>query len=249
LKGKKTVTKLNQIIAVEKTVKTNTENAFTKTLRIAEKADLFAGLTKVYEPLVEDDVVLPGEKKLVQARVGDLLNDVQDLLVRQFDLTATKDTANGSAAADIVVNGQVIATMVPVTTLLWIEKKLVDVKTFISRLPILDPAESWTYNTGTGYWQSSPLETMRQIKKPVFLTVAAATDKHQAQVVRETEDVFTGKWTTTKLSGAIPVTRRDALLAQVNELAEAVKRAREEANSMTVTDVNIGANILSYLFR
>src|SRR5687768_3534152 len=161
LKGK-WMTKLNQIIAVEKTVKANTENAFTKTLRTAEKADLFSGLTKVYEPLVEDDVTLPGEKKLVQARVGDLLNDVQDLLVRQFDLTATKDTANGSAAADIVVNGLVIATMVPVTTLLWIEKKLVDVKTFISRLPILDPAESWTYNTGTGYWQSAPLETMRQ---------------------------------------------------------------------------------------
>ena len=129
------------------------------------------------------------------------------------------------------------------------EKKLVDVKTFISKLPVLDPAESWIYNPGTGYWHSAPLETMRQIKKPVFLTVAVATDKHQAQVVRETEDVFTGKWTTTKLSGAIPATRRDALLAQVNELTEAVKRAREEANSMTITDVNIGADILSYLFR
>ena len=243
------MTKLNQIIAVEKTVKANTENAFTAACHLAQKPDLFSGLTKVYEPLVEDDVQLPGERKLVQAKVGSLLGDVVSALTRQFDLTATKDTANGSASADIVVNGTVLAANVPVTTLLWVEKRLVDIKAFISKLPVLDPAETWTFDNSNGYFASAPLETMRQIKKPVFLTVAPATDKHQAQVVRETEDVFTGKWTTTKLSGAIPTTRRDALLAACNELMEAVKVAREKANSADVTDVHIGESILGYLFR
>lgn len=243
------MTRLNQLIAVEKTVKANTETAFTKAYRTAEKADLFSGLTKVYEPLVEDDVTLPGEKKLVQARVDDLLDGIRALLVRQIDLTVTKDTANGSAAADIVVDGTVIAERVPVTTLLWIEKKLVDVKTFVSKLPVLDPADTWTYDTGNGYYASAPLVTMRQAKEPRFITVHPGTDKIPAQVVRETEDVFKGKWTTTKLSGAIPATRRDALLAKVNELAEAVKRAREEANSVTIEDIRIGDGILGYLFR
>jgi hypothetical protein len=242
-------TQLHKIIAVEKTVKANTENAFTKAYHLAQKTDLFAGLTKVYEPLVEDDVRLPGEQKLVQVRVSDLVDDVQAALIRQIDLTATKDTANGTATADIVVNGTVLATDVPVVTLLWIEKRLVDVKTFISKLPVLDPADTWSFDTGNGYYASAPLETMRQIKKPVFITVSPGSDKIAAQVVRETEDVPTGRWTTTKLSGAIPAARRDTLIAQVNELIEAVKVARQEANSVSVDDVRIGTALIGYLFR
>lgn len=242
-------TELHKIIAVEKTVKANTENAFTKAHHLAQKTDLFAGLTKVYEPIVEDDVVLPGERKLVQARVSDLVDDVQAALIRQFDLTATKDTANGTATADIVVNGTVLAADVPVVTLLWIEKRLVDVKTFISKLPVLDPADTWTFDTGNGYYASAPLMTMRQVKEPKFITVHPGTDKIPAQVVRETEDVFKGRWTTTKLSGAIPATRRDTLMAQVNELIEAVKVARQEANSTCVDDVRVGTAIIGYLFR
>lgn len=242
-------TQLHKIIAVEKSVKATTEGAFTSAYHLAQKPDLFAGLTKVYRPLIEDDVVLPGERKLIQARVSDLVDGVQAALIRQFDLTATKDTANGHAKADIVINGTIVAVKVPVTTLLWIEKRLVDVKTFVSKLPVLDPSDVWHFDTDNGYYASAPLLTMRQVKEPKFITVAKATDKHAEQVVKETEDVFKGEWTTTKLSGAIPASRRDQLLTQVDEMIIAVKLAREEANSATVQDVNIGTAIIGHMFR
>lgn len=242
-------TQLHKIIAVEKTVKTATENAFTSAYHLAQKPDQFAGLTKVYRPLIEDDVVLPGERKLIQARVSDLVDGVQAALIRQFDLTATKDTANGNAKADITLNGTVVARNVPVTTLLWIEKRLVDIKTFVSKLPVLDPSDTWDFDADNGYYASAPLKTMRQVKEAKFITVAKATDKHAEQVVRETEDVFKGEWTTTKLSAAIPATRRDQLLTQVDEMIVAVKLAREEANSISVDDVRIGTEVIGYMFR
>lgn len=249
MKEKMKLTKLNQIIAIEKTAKANSEAGFTASYHRAQKSDLFAGLTKVYQPLKEDGTQLPGEKRIVQATVPGIIGDIQASLEGLFDLTATKDTANGHAKANIVVGDVVVAEQVPVSTLLWLEKKLVDLKTVLGKLPVLDSADVWAFDGGMGLYRSEPVSTMRQQKVPKFITIAPATDKHAAQVVRETEDVFEGTWTTTKLSGAIPASRREQLLAQVTELQVAVKVAREEANSMTVTDVRIGARILGYLFR
>lgn len=241
--------KLNQLIAVEKNVKAESETTFTKAYQLAQKPDLFDGLVKAYEPFEEDGVALPGERKLIQATVPSLIDTVEAALTRLIDLTVTKDTANTRAAADIKVDGVVIADAVPVTTLLWLEKKLVDLRTFVSKLPVLDPATVWTFDAGQGVYVSEPLTTIRQKKVTEYITVAQATDKHPAQVAKEQKDVPEGRWIAVKQSGAMTVTDRNALLTRLSKLMIAVKQAREEANSIQVTDVKIGEQILGYLFR
>ena len=57
-----------------------------------------------------------------------------------------------------------------------------------------------------------------------------------------------GTWTLTKCSGAVPASRVSVLLDRIDTLAVAVKQAREEANSVDVTDVHIGKTVLDHLF-
>lgn len=242
-------TKLNQIIALEKGVRTKSETALTGAHRVAQKPELFNGFFKTYAPLDDEGVKLPGEALKVQATADGVIANATEALTRLFDIVATKDTANCSTGADIFLNGAVLVEDVPVTTLLWLEKKLVDLRTFVAGLPVLDPVETWTWDPANDRFIAEPKTTIRSRKDTEYRTVSPATDKHPAQVVAVPRDVVEGTWTTVKVSTAITPQRRVAMLNRVDELTEAVKMAREAANSATVTDVEIGSRILGYIFQ
>ena len=191
---------------------------------------------------------LPPEPTRVQVSAADVLVDVQRTLTRLFDVVLTQDTANAGAKADVVVDGHAILRDVPVTYLLFLEKKLVDLHTFVDKLPVLDPAEDWEFDEARGCYASAAVQTVRSKKVPRNHVKAEATDRHPAQVEVYTEDVPVGRWTTTKLSGALPATRVKELREQVTKLQEAVKFAREQANSVTITDAKAGDAVFGYLF-
>jgi hypothetical protein len=67
-----------------------------------------------------------------------------------WNLVFTQDTGNQSARADIVVDGKVVLANVPVTSLLFLDKQVNDLETFVSKLPTPDPAEEWTHDPNTG---------------------------------------------------------------------------------------------------
>lgn len=241
--------KLNQLIAVAKTVKADTNKVVTDAYHVLQKAPLLTGLTRVYRPRADDGEQLPGESSRVQVRVPEVLDDVKDAWVKLVDLVATLDTTNQLARADIILaDGSVLADGVSVSTLLFLEKQLVDLRTLIMKLPLLDPAEIWSESTEEGVWAADPVKTVRTKKVPRNHVKAVATDKHPAQVELYHEDVVVGDWTTTKFSGAIAQRDAKAMLARVVELTEAVKRAREHANGAQVVDKRIGEPILSYVF-
>jgi len=154
------------------------------------------------------------------------------------------------AKADVVVDGQTLLVGVPATHLLFLEKQLVDLRTFVTKLPVLDPAEVWNPapNSGNGVFVADPSQTNSTTKVMRTHVAYQATDKHPAQVTNYTEDVVVGTWTTTKFSGALPRTAIQAILARVELLQKAVKFAREAANTQTVTQVREGQVILDYVF-
>jgi hypothetical protein len=57
-----------------------------------------------------------------------------------------------------------------------------------------------------------------------------------------------GHWTTTRRSGALQSDRVRSIQLRVRALLEAVKVARETANSVEVQSQTIGASIFGYLF-
>jgi hypothetical protein len=240
--------RLNQVLATESTVKTKSENTFTKVYQDVQKADLVAGLTRTYTPKVDEGEKLPAERKVVQLRVRDAVKQAKEALAELFDTTAMKDATNTTAKADVVVDGQTVLTGVPAVHLLFLEKKMTSVIEFIKKLPTLSTDEEWGVDTGTGLAVSQPVETIRQLKVEEHQVIVPATDKHPAQVAKLTKDVIVGTWRLVKYSGALPVDERNALLSRAEKLQKAVKAARQEANEAPVVNLSTSA-ALSYVFE
>jgi hypothetical protein len=165
-----------------------------------------------------------------------------------FNTTATQDVANCIAVADIKLDGVVVAKKVPVTHILFLEKQLVDLNTFIGALPTLDPAEEWIYSLEAGCFKSSAKDTIKSNKVKKNHIKYEATKEHPAQVETYETEVPVGTWTTIKFSGNISSDRKNQLLTKVRELAKALKLAREEANGIEVEKSTIGSDILNYIF-
>ncbi|MBB5130325.1 hypothetical protein HNP84_000013 [Thermocatellispora tengchongensis] len=242
------MTKLNQILAVEKGVKAGTQRALTDAYHTIQKAPLLSGLSRTYQPIDDEGEQLPPESTRVQVKAEQVLADVAKALTRLFDVTATKDWTNTVARADVVVDGRTLIEQAPVTYLLFLEKQLTDLHTFVAKLPTLDPAETWTLDDNLEVWRTEPVKTTRTKKVPRNHVLAEATDKHPAQVQVFTEDIVVGYWTKTAFSGALPARRVNELLTRVQKLQEAVKYAREEANATTTEDVQVGDRLFAYLF-
>ena len=130
--------RLNQIVAIEKSIKSRSFQELTEAHHALQKPTLLSGISRIYRPKDEEGEQLPPESTKTQIKADDILRQTAEILTRLFDVTATKDWANGNARADIVVDDKVLVAQVPVTYLLFLEKQLVDLLTFARKLPILD---------------------------------------------------------------------------------------------------------------
>ncbi|MFD8609918.1 hypothetical protein [Streptomyces sp. NPDC059631] len=242
------MTKLNQIIAVEKGVKSKALQDSAAAHQKVQKPVLLAGISRTYQPKDEEGEQLPPESSRVQVKAEEILRDMSASLTQLFDVTATKDWANRTACADVTVDGRTILAEVPVGYLLFLEKQLTELHAFVKKLPVLDAAESWSLDPSTDWWKTDPVRTIRTKKVPRNHVKAEATEKHPAQVEVYYEDVPIGYWTTVKFSGALPARRVNELLERVEKLQQAVKFAREEANGTEITDQRTGEAVFGYLF-
>jgi hypothetical protein len=240
--------KLNQIIAVEKTVKSRTFQELTEAHHLLQKPSVLAGISRTYRPKDEEGEQLPPESTKVQVKAEEVIKQTVDILTQLFDVTATKDWANCEAKANIVVDGQTLLSDVPATYLLFLEKQLVDLHTFIKKLPVLDASETWVFDASADSYATEPVQTLRTKKVPRNHVKAEATDKHPAQVEVYYEDITVGYWRTVKFSGSLPAKRVNELVTRVEKLQHAVKFAREEANNLEVKDQKVGERVLGYLF-
>jgi hypothetical protein len=240
--------RLNQILAIEKGAKTRAQRVLTQAHQSLLKPAMLEGIARTYRSLADDGEQFPPESKRVQLKAVDAIAEVAAELTRLFDVTATKEAANQEANADVIVDGEPLITDVPVTYLLFLEKQLVDIRTFIEKLPTLDPTQEWDIDPAQGLYATPPVETAKTRKVPRNHVLAAATDKHPAQVEVWHEDVVVGYWSRKLYSGALPAGRVEELLKRVIKLQDAVKVAREEANVRDVEDTHYGKNVFDYLF-
>lgn len=241
-------TSLAQIIAIAGGAKTRADDALNRVYKTIQKGALFVGQQRTYSPKDDDGDQLPPESQAVQMRVEDLITDVTAAVARMLDVVATLDEANTQARADLVVDGIVLMEQVPVTYLMWLEKKVIDLRTLISKLPVLDVSEVWEWDENLKAWRTTPTETVKTKKVPRNHVIAKATDRHPEQVQVYHEDVITGTWRTVKLSGAVPASMVFEMHTRAERLLDAIRFAREQANSRPVTNVRANDAILSYLF-
>src|SRR6266567_4738046 len=176
--------RLNQILAIEKGAKTGAEERLTRLHHTLAKEDLLSGMSRTYLKRNEDDPELapPHEQKHVQVRAADTLAEVAHVLTDYWDIAAAKESTNCLAKSDLVVDGQVLLKELPATLLLFLEKQLVNLHTYVSKLPVLNPSEVWEVDPATNLFVTPEKESIRTKKVPRAFIKAEATDKHPAQV-------------------------------------------------------------------
>lgn len=258
-KGPKQV-RLSAVVATAKTAKQRGTEALDHVDRSAgvrgDQSPL-TGLSRVNKPVADDGIALPDQKSQVQYTVEDLLKGLIPAAADMMDVVATQEYGNALVRADVKVGETVLIKGAPVGYLLFLERQLVSLHTLVSRLPTLDPSESWDWNEeagANGAWASQPRDTkstskvtkVLQLAPPVISTTAGVANI-AAQVTTYTDDVHTSTWTTIKFSGALRGDRKRGLIERVELLQKAVKTAREEANSSRVDEVKVGETILNWL--
>lgn len=239
--------RLNQIIAIVEGIKTRADKVLTGHYHLFAKTSLINGQTRVYMPDEDEGEKLPSENQNVQLKVEEGLKEVQASLNEWFNAVFTQESGNTAAFADVVVEGEKILEHVPVTYLLFLEKRLIDVRTLISKLPTLDPTENWSYNANKGLYQSEEVRTARNKTLKEAIVLYPATDKHPAQTQLIDTIKKAGEWSTVKLSSALPTDKVKAMLQRVELLQKAVKLAREEANSLEIQQRD-ASSVLKYIF-
>ena len=242
--------KLHQILAVESGIRNQSQTDLTQAHHGLQKAELLQGIYREYQSVSEAGEKLPPERQLLQVKVPDVIRRTQEIMERTFDVIATRDFANCEAKADVVLeDGTTLVKGAPTTYLLWLEKRLDDLHTFVSKLPTLPADIEWAWSSEQNCWKNKEeIKTHRTVKSEFHQIVVPATDKHPAQVVKVTKDEIAGYWTTHKYSGALPVKDVKSMKDRVEALQRAVKFAREKANEVEVKDVKVGGAILKYIF-
>jgi len=242
------MTKLHHILAVERRVKTDSQERRTLALRLLQTPSLFEGQTKTYSPKDADGDTLPAIDDPVQHKVRDVLADLVDSWVEKIDVIGEKHEGNMSARANVMIGDTVILEDGPSTQLLFLEKELDDLRTIVQVAPVLGTDVRWSYDPTTGLYESPEMKSNRTVKALKAVTLAPATDKHPAQVTPFNADVVAGEYTQVKFSGALTREEKRKLLDRIKILQAAVKRARETANTVETFTVAHGKVVLDFVF-
>jgi hypothetical protein len=245
--------KLNQILAIEAGARKRDYADLTKTHQILQKTSLFDGLIRTFKPRTEDGHQYPEESKPIQMNANELVREVLSQVTDLFNVVATKDWGNVKASADIVIEEegkepQVLAKNVPTPYLLFLEKQLNDIRTFIKKLPTLSTSKSWSYDANKGVFTAAPEKTVKTKKTDEVVVLYPHTTEHPAQTQLSKKDVIEGEWTEQHTSTAFRIDDVKAMEARLTKLERAVKFAREEANSIEIDRQTVGSALVKYVF-
>ncbi len=215
-----------------------------------KKPEHFMGQHRKLEMFRDDNIKHPEEFKALDTTVAEKLAHMQKTEVRYFDVMLQKEASNQVAVADLVVDGSTIAEKVPVTFLLGMETRLKHLRSAYEFIPTLAPGVEWRIDESQGdnvYVNAKPIEQMKTetIIEPVVLY--EATKEHPAQVKESKKVINVGKYVTTHWSGMISPAEKSILLARIDKLIRAFKKARQRANTTKVVKRTIGKELFDYI--
>lgn len=243
--------KLHELLAVE----ADKNNIATKLVAesqatLGKKPDHFMGFTKSLTYFDDKRAAENAEEtKLVVSTVDENLEYTFNHVASYFDVILQKELTNQTAVADLVVDGVTFGKGLPATFLLGMETRLKNLRPLFEAIPTLPPAIAWEddINAGEGHFRSPKTMVPRTEKQVKFVTLAPATDKHPAQVKDWTEDVPVAKVETVAYSGMWTVEQKAGALDRLDVLLQAVKKARQRANTAEVVDGQIGGILTDYI--
>ncbi len=243
---------LSHHVAKKHTDKDRLEQEWTQVHHLAKNKSLQQGHTRDYrsyavtegaEPNPADS--RPAERAQVQVKCLDLLRLTEEVLSPLMDNELTVDSGNQLATGNIVVDGNTLASGVPVTTLLWLENRLANLATLVKSMPLVDAAQVWSWDSDK--WRSEPVTTQSTQRVWKALVKHEGTDRHPPQTESYQMDEPVGEWTRVNLSGSMKPNEVRRLVQKIAKLQNAVEVARHEATSMVVESRHMASDIFGYL--
>jgi hypothetical protein len=241
------MTKLHELLAVEKSKISATHKLYEETLSKFKKEQFFSGHLKRLNMLIDSPENVAIERaakddKALPTTVPETLKYFLDFWANSEDVTYAKNQTNQAANADLLLDGEVLVANVPVDELLGLEVRLENLRRLMNEMPTLDAAKTWAKtNSGRfGEWVALTDEVTSKTEKvmtPVVLY--EATDKHPAQIERVTVDKVVGSFTRTSFSGAATSKQKATVIELLDKLLYEAKQARQRANCVEASKEKI----------
>lgn len=239
--------KLHELLAVEPDLKAAATRTVNDVIALfKEGADRLVGQIRVYRPLEEGGDDFADEIKELGTTVDGELAGFAKSMAKWMDAAIQKEVTNTNTVADVELNGVTIGKL-PAPALLNLEARLQEIRRVYSTIPTLDPAERWTYNEKDGEFVSETRVSYRTQKVPKAIVMYEATEEHPAQVQPYTEDIRVGEWETTIRTGMLTKIDKQRRLERIDALARAVKQARQRANDIDATKIEVGEEIFKFI--
>ncbi len=244
---------LHELLAIENNLKGQSDKCRAQLAdTFDKKRHLFGSKVVVFQPNAEGQQPETTVESDVQTTVGSELKWLSGHLTKAIDVSLQVAEANTSARADIVLeSGETIATGVPATALLELEKRVAEIKSLVEAVPTLDPAKGFTPDAThklKGVYKARDIQKTRTAKTKEVLVMYPATDKHPAQVQVNDKDVPTGKVQEQEWSGLITPADKADMINRVEIVARAVRKARSRANNVAIDSARtVGAALFTYI--
>lgn len=246
--------KLHEVLAVEQGLQTTAKKTNEETIRtFGKKDEHFVQTVRHTEYFAEEDKNLnTTETKAMVTTVFDKLLYNVGPNVKAWDALLQKESTNQHASADIEIDGKVLVANVPATVLLPLITKLQELRAVYEAIPTLAPGPVWEPDpearTGGGVWKARDADVAFRTKKTIKpIVLHPGDDKHPAQVQAIPEDVPVAKISTTHKSGMLTSAQKSDLLARIDRLLRAVKRALQRANTAEVEKRHMGKELFNFI--
>lgn len=246
------MTKLHQLLAVERDLQNSTSKLINELAKKFPKDSLFSGFSRKLHHFSESDKHLDQEERqTLTTTVIENINYIQPHWVKWIDLIAQKDLSNMDAKANIQLGGKDLVKDVPATTLLTLSQKLTALRDCFEKIPTLEPGTAWDPDKDSemsgAYIEDKPEIRLKEVRDREFRIVAEATEHHKAQV--EGVDILkaVGRYETIRFSGKMTPFDKAEILTRVDILITEVKSALTRANSAAAKDFKIGEKLFGYI--
>ena len=255
-------TKLHELLAVEGDraglAKKTTDEAIGTFLK---RADHFKGHIKTLAMF--DDVRQANEGG--ETDRSDIVDTVLSKLSyalgpvsKYYDVVLQKEATNQNAIADLIVDGETLAEGLPATFLLGLESKLKSVRELVEAIPTLAPGIAWEKDPGQKdgvLRRVHPEETFKDEKEiqntvlvpPTFPKEGEGGQSLPAQIHTWNDTKKVGKYTREEWCSMISVHEKSTMLGRVDKLISGVKKARQRANDIPISDKKVGKAITDYI--
>jgi len=245
------MTKLHEILAVEASKEKVAKKLADESVRTFNKENLFSGQVRRLVMLDTAESYLDGEEQVaLTSTVDENLDYLMPALADYWDVVCQKDAANQAAAADIEIDGKTLIATLPATFLLGMETKLNNLRKLYEAIPTLAPGITWDTDEQQrpGVFKArNDIVSFKTEKDMEFKEASPATKEHPAQIAKLERTRNTGTFTTTKWSGMLTPLEKANRLTRLDKLLNAIKQARQRANSVKVENADVGRTFLDYI--